>query len=47
MLAATRGDLLDDYRGALQRLFGDQAKAGHELVKRWLAALRQVKAGAP
>ena len=43
-LAVTRADLLEDYRGAVQRLFGDQAKAGHELVKRWLARVKQARA---
>ncbi len=45
-MAVTRADLLEDYRGAVQRLFGDQAKQGHELVKQWLGRMRQARAAA-
>lgn len=45
-LAVTRADLLprEDYRDAVRKVFGDAAKDGHELVKAWLAKLRQAEA---
>lgn len=45
-MAVTRADLLPNYRDAAKRLFGDQVKDGHELVKRWLSVMRQKKARA-
>lgn len=45
-LAVTRADLLPNYRDAAKRLFGDQVKDGHELMKRWLSVMRQKKARA-
>lgn len=43
-LAVTRGDLLDGYRGAAERIFGDRLREGHQLVKSWLATMRQAEA---
>ncbi len=40
-MAVTRADLLEDYQGAAQRLFGDKFKEGHALVKQWLAKVKQ------
>ena len=42
-LAVTRADLLprEQYRDAVRAVFGDQAKAGHDMVKAWLAKIRR------
>ena len=40
-LAVTRADLVEDYRGAAERVFGDRFKEGHALVKEWLARVKQ------
>jgi hypothetical protein len=40
-MAATRADLLPDYRGAMARLFGDKTKEAHEQVKHWLGVIRR------
>lgn len=42
-LAVTRADLIDDYKGAVQKVFGDQHKQGHALVKEWLQRVKQRK----
>ena len=39
-LAVTRADLVEDYRGAVERVFGKRAKEGHRLVKEWLARVK-------
>lgn len=44
-MAVTRADLLEDYRHAAERLFGDKVKEGHALVKRWLGLVKQRRAG--
>lgn len=43
-LAVTRADLLEDYRGALDKVFGPAWRDGHQLVKRWLGAMRAAEA---
>jgi len=40
-MAVTRADLLEDYQGAARRMFGDQVKEGHALVKQWLQRIKQ------
>lgn len=40
-LAVTRADLIEDYRGAVERVFGERAKEGHKLVKEWLQMVKQ------
>lgn len=40
-LAVTRADLIEDYRGAVERVFGDRSKEGHKLVKEWLQRVKQ------
>lgn len=40
-LAVTRADLIEDYRGAVERVFGDRSKEGHKLVKEWLQRVEQ------
>lgn len=42
-LAVTRADLVEDYRGAVERMFGDRAKDGHRLVKEWVQRVKQRK----
>lgn len=45
-LAATGALALprEQYRDAVRAVFGDQAQAGHELIKQWGARLRQYRA---
>lgn len=40
-LAVTRSDLIEDYRGAVELVFGERAKEGHKLVKEWLQRVKQ------
>lgn len=42
-LAVTRADLVEDYRGAVERVFGERAKEGHRLVKEWVQRVKQRK----
>lgn len=42
-MAVTRADLLEDYQGAARRMFGDQVKEGHTLVKQWLQRIKAVR----
>lgn len=43
-LAVTRADLVEDYRGAVERVFGERAKEGHRLVKEWVQRVKQRRA---
>lgn len=43
-LAVTRADLLPHYRDAAAKVFGPRLREGHQLVKSWLATLRQAEA---
>lgn len=40
-LAVTRADLIEDYRGAVERVFGERAREGHVLVKEWVQRVKQ------